>query len=105
MSAAKPDVIHPVNVGFADDVDYRTYRIHNRSQKYNEKMTARTAKLANRTKAIMKPYKFEASYPVTILFFLWQSKRPYDSNGVSEWVAMWLLPFFIAKSLAATLTI
>lgn len=58
------------HVAFADVVNYKIFWLRNRSQKYNWKIKARTAKLAKRMETIMKPYKFEDSGPVTILSFL-----------------------------------
>lgn len=104
MSASKLHVIHPVKAAFAYDIDYRTYRFYNYSQKYNVKMAARTAKLAKRVETIIKPYKFENLDPVTILLFLGQFKRASDSSGILEEIAMWLFPFYMAKPTAPSLT-
>lgn len=104
-SDPKIDVILPMNVAFADTVNYRTYRLHNRFRKYNGKMAVRSAELAKRRKTIEKPYKFGDSDPVTTSSLLGQFKRVCDSNGVSEGVVMWLPLFFTAKFLDASLTI
>lgn len=49
MSPSKLNVIHPDSVTFSNNVRYRTYRLHNRTQKYDGKMATRTAKLAKWT--------------------------------------------------------
>lgn len=54
MPAPKLDVIHPINVPFADAVNYETYPVHNRSQEYNGKLAARIANVAKRTESITK---------------------------------------------------
>lgn len=75
ISAPRLDLIHPVNVTFADAVNYSTNWLYNRSQKYNEKMEAWTAKPAYRMETIMKPYKCRDSNQVTILSFLGQFRE------------------------------
>lgn len=97
-------MIHPVNVVFANAVNYRTYRLQIRSRKHSGKIGARTAKLTKRMVTITKPYKFKDSDPVTILSFLGQLKRACASNGVSKGVVMWLFHFFMAKSPVPSLT-
>lgn len=49
----------------------------------------------------MNPCKFEVSNLITALSFLGQYKQVYDSNEVSESVAMWLVAVFKAKSFAS----
>lgn len=81
-------VIHPVHVSLADSLDYRTYRLHNRSPRYARKFAASTSKLDKQMKRFMKPYKLADYDPVTILSFLGNFKRACDSNRVSEVVTM-----------------
>lgn len=86
-------MIHPVNVAFTDTVNYRTYRLHNHSQKYDENMAGRTAILAKRMETILKFDEIGNLDPVTVLVFLGQLKRACNADGVSEFVAVWLLHF------------
>lgn len=53
----------------------------------------------------MKPNWFDNADPVKILSFLKQVKMACDINRVPESVAMWVLPFFLAKSPTASFTI
>lgn len=105
MSALKLEFIYPVNFTFASAVGCRTYRLHNRSQKYSGKMAVRTATLAKCTETTIKYYKIENSDPVAILSIFGQVKRACDSNDISEGVVTLLLPFFMAYSSAASLRI
>lgn len=98
-------MINPVNAACPEALDYRTYRPHKRSLRYNGKMATGMAKMAKRVESIMKPYRFNASNPVTVLSYLRQYKRACDSNEVLERVAMWALPFFMAKPPAVFLII
>lgn len=67
-------------------------------------LAARKAKLAKRRERIMKPYRLDESDTETVLSLPRQFKRVCDPNGVSEDVSMWLLPFFMTKSPAASLS-
>lgn len=80
------------------------YRLHKRSHRYDVNMAAHTAKLAKRMVTIMKPYRFDDGNSVAVSF-LGQFKRADDSNGLSEDVAMWILPYVMAKSPIAFVTI
>lgn len=65
-------------------------------------MLARTAKLAKKMEAVIKPYIFEDSDPVAILSFLGQSEKVCTSNEESKVVAMWILLLSKTKSPAAS---
>lgn len=67
-------------------------------------MAARTAKQTKRIKTTMEFDNFEDLDPVMILSFSGQIKGACDSDGVPEGVAMSLLLFFMAKSLASLTT-
>lgn len=74
----------PASVVFAATVDAKTYRLHNRSQTYNGKMAAWTAKLVKCMEIIMESHKFEESDPVTKFSILRHFKRACHSDCVSE---------------------
>lgn len=63
------------------------------------------AKLDRRMDTIINPCRFGDSNPVATVSFLKQFLRAYDSNQASEGVAKWLLPFLVAKSPVALLSI
>lgn len=94
-----------MSLAFDYVLDYQTYCLHICSLGYNGKTAARTAKLVKQMETVIKRYKSEDSDPVTILSVLGQFKQACDSNGVPEGVATWLLPFSMAKSPAASITI
>lgn len=103
--APKLERIHPMNVAFADALNCKNYRLHDKSLSYDGMTAARTAMLAQKVDTIMRPCKFDDANPVTVLSFMEQFKRTCDSNGVSKGVAMYLLPCFMTKSPAKFLTI
>lgn len=98
-------MIHQASAAFADAPDHRTYWVHKRSFKYDEKKTECTAMSAKSRKTIMKPYKLKDFNSVTILSFWEPFKQAYDWNIVSEVVAMFILPFFTTSHPATPSTI
>lgn len=44
---------------------------------------------------MMKTYKFDDKDPITILRFLAKFERDYDANGVSEGMALSIIPSFM----------
>lgn len=105
LRAPQLPVIHPLDVAFSNDVDYRTYHLHIESLRYNGKMAACTAKLAKRMEKIT--YLLDSIKTIRWWYchFLGQFKKVCDSHVLSESVARWLLLFFMGKSPAASLTI
>ena len=97
-------IIRPVNELFRRALDYRTYRLINRSQVYDGSVARRISKLASRLEVQMKTNTFDSRDPVSVLSFLSVFRSACDSNGISEGAAMWLFHYFMKKTPAAALS-
>lgn len=81
-------MIHTVNVGSGDAIDYKTYQRHDRCLSYDEERVARSAKQDKQIETAVKPHQFVNSDAVIVLSFLRQSNHTSGSNGVPDSVAL-----------------
>lgn len=97
-------VLHVTNTQFQSVVTYNSYRLVDRMQTCNEMMIAKTGKYVKRLETLMKAYKIDGKITITVMKFLAQFKCPCDFNAVSEGMALWIMPNFIKKRLASSMT-
>lgn len=76
-------------------VNYQTYKLAIRFQRYNKMLVARTCKYVKRKKSMMKSYMIDANNPFNIFCFLVCVKESCNSIEVSEKIALWILPNFM----------
>lgn len=67
-------------------------------------MAAKTGKYVKRMETLMKAYKIDDKYPITIMRLLAQFEHELDSNRVSEDTSICVVPNFMKDGPAASLT-
>ena len=92
-SSLKP--VRPLNDLFAIAVDYRTYRLRNRSQKYVSSTAKNMGKYHKRLDVQMKNHSFSGDDPIAVLGFLSRFRNACDKNDISEGAALWCLQFYL----------
>ena len=97
-------VIKPNISAYDELVDYRTYRLMDRSDIFNSDAAKRISKTARRIQAADKTLKFSGKKPLRILEFLWKFKFACDTNGVHEGMAIWLFQYFLDGSVHSAVT-
>ena len=75
-------------------VSYRSYRLVDRSQRYDPSVTAKLAVFVKRLKHAIEE-KFGGEEPIEVLQFLRTFKEAADHNRVSEGAAARLIPYFL----------
>lgn len=60
---------------FVRAVDYRTYSVKNRSQRYNSKIASQVAKLVEKLRSQLKKMDFDKMNPISIL----ASNKEYET--------------------------
>jgi hypothetical protein len=77
-------------------VSYRTYRLANRSNRYNAAVTGKMSIYLKRVKHAISPDdRFNADEQIEILAFLRTFKEAADHNDLSEAAAARLIPYFL----------
>lgn len=94
--------LQPGNDNFKTTINYCTYRLEGKSQKYDDDVARKIPKRSMRLTVQMKSHTFDAAEQKTPLSFL-DSKMAYDTNGVHEGAAMWLFHLFMKKFASAIL--
>jgi hypothetical protein len=74
-------------------VSYRSYRLVDRSQRYDPSVTAKLAVFAKRLKHAIEE-TFRGEEPIEVLLFIRTLKEAADRNPVSEGAAARLIPYF-----------
>jgi hypothetical protein len=88
--------IIPSRSDYKDLVSYRTYRLVNRSNRYNAAVTGRMSTYLKRVKhAIAPDDRFSGDEPIEVLAFLRTFKEAADHNELSEAAAARLIPYFL----------
>jgi hypothetical protein len=88
--------IIPSRSDYKDLVSYRTYRLANRSNRYNATVTGKMSTYLKRVKhAIAPDDRFSGDEPIEVLAFLRTFKEAADHNELSEAAAARLLPYFL----------
>ena len=75
-------------------VSYRTYRLENRSPRYDKTVTAKLSSYVKRLKHAVED-RFGGDEPIEILAFLRTFKEAADHNDVGEGAAARLIPYFL----------
>lgn len=101
----KLEVIHHVNHPFKKAGNCRTNRLADTSTKYNKNVSKYIAKMAKCITAQMKPHTYNPFVHISIVRFLKNVRIAWNTNGVHEDAAMWLLHFFMAKTVSAVLIV
>lgn len=91
------------NKRFGDSLDYHSYDLADKSSKYVERVAKSVAKWAKQLQVQGKTNILELFNPVLITGVLSTFKLVCDTNGIQKGSAMWLLPFFMEKTVAAAL--
>lgn len=86
--------LRPNNAEFADVLNFRRYRLNNRSALYNHEVARKMAKMAKNMK-LQVNFKFSGKDPIMVIRFLQQFKSACNQNGVHEGAAIWLFRFFL----------
>jgi len=94
--------IQPTNELFTDAVNYQTYRLTNRSKRYNSSVSKRISKMQKGMNVQLQSQKFDGTDPVTVINFLDAFQTACDTNGIHEGAAMWLFQFFLKNPAQAT---
>lgn len=104
-SAPISNVLQATDNHYQNMVSYKTYRLPNNSQTYNQKMTARTGRYAKHIKTLMKAYQLDGKDPITVLRSLAQLKRARNYNEFSEGMALQIIPSSVKGGPAPSLIV
>jgi hypothetical protein len=86
--------IVPSRSDYRSLVSYRSYRLENRSQRYDKTITAKLSSYVKRPKHAVKD-RFGGDEPIEVLAFLRTFKEAADHNDVGEGAAARLIPYFL----------
>ena len=75
-------------------LDYRYYRLHKRSPRYDAEVAGRVAKWTRQLEASLK-LRFDGSDPLAVLQFLHAFVEAANTNGIKEGAAVYLLRSFL----------
>jgi hypothetical protein len=75
-------------------LSYRTYRLVNKSKRFDPTVTAKLPSYAKRMKHSFEE-KFDGTEPIAVLDFLFSFEETADHNRVSEGAATRLMPYFL----------
>lgn len=78
-------------------MDYRTYLIKGKSQKYDDNVARKTVKCSKRLSAPMRSQTFDAAKLITIMKLLNKLKLTCDTNGMRECATMCFINQFMKK--------
>jgi len=96
--------ICPVNPMYADVLDYRTYRLNDRSKRYDHKVAGKISKWISRMRVQLGSKQFDPADPVSILSYLQTFKTACDTLGVNEGAAVWLFAAYMREPAKSALT-
>lgn len=100
---SEPFVLQMVKKHYTQAEHDETYRISNRSLKYDYTVSSYIAKQVKKVKSQMKAYFFVLKDPVSITGFLASSKFAYDNtNNIDEEAAIWVPSHYVMETLANT---
>jgi hypothetical protein len=75
-------------------LDYRYYRLHKRSSRYDAEVAGRVAKWTRQFEASLN-MRFDGSDPLAVLQFLHAVVEAADTNGIKEGAAVYKLSSFL----------
>lgn len=85
-------VLHSAYSHFQIVANYETYRVLNKSQTYNENISAHTCKYSKRMETLVKAYMFDGWDPTTILHSLAQFRRALTcTDSLKVWPCIFCL--------------
>ena len=87
-------MIRPLNDPFTKPVDYRTYRLEIRSERYDASTARRVNRYRKKLEMQMKTHKFGSQDPIAVLGLLARFKMACNHNGVSKGAAVWRFHFY-----------
>ena len=93
--------IRPLNDLFEKVRDYRRYRLHNRSGRYNAKVAITVSRAGKRMALQMKGVTFSGDDPIAVLNFLSRFTAACNQNGMHEGAALWCFQFFMTGTALA----
>ncbi|CAN8074214.1 unnamed protein product [Agarophyton chilense] len=93
-----PRRIKPLNELFTKVVEYRTYRLNDRSRKYKSKVARGIARYQKKFNVQMKEHSFSGADAISFLNFLQRFKTACNHNGLSERAALWCFQFYLTGS-------
>lgn len=99
----KEELIHPVNHSLKKQVIYHTYRLAEKSKKYDQSVSKYIAKEAMHMNTQMKPHTFHLFDAISIIKFLKNFKLASVTNGVYKSWSVWLFNSFMAINSFTTL--
>lgn len=88
LSEIKEPVLQKAKKNYVTELDYRTYRLANKSSKLDETVSSYIDKLVKTVKRQMMAHLFEPMDTISIFGFLATSKLACDWNGIHERAAM-----------------
>ena len=89
---------------YAKALDYKTYRLNDRSTHYSHRVAGKISKWITRMKVQLGQKQFDPADPVSILSYLSTFKTACDSIGVHEGAAVWLFSAYMKEPAKAALT-
>ena len=93
--------IRPADPEFGPVVSYRRYRLQNTNPDTGPAVSRHVGEYAKLFQPTMKNRKFNGSIPIAILDFLSSFKRTCDEHGVSEGLALLVVPHFLEGEVRA----
>lgn len=97
------EVIQTVTIPCRKAVDYRTYRLENRSTKWDHVVLKNISKTWKGMTAQIRTRFFKPFDRISIVGFLCIFELAYGTKGIQEGAPIWLLSFFIKHSASAVL--
>jgi hypothetical protein len=91
-NAMLPEICHDPR--FRRILDYRYYRLHKRSSRYDAEVAGRVAKWTRQLEASLK-LRFDGSDPLAVLQFLHSFVEADNTNGINEGAAVYVLRSFL----------
>lgn len=79
---------------FEKAVYYRSYRLKNKSQRYNPKIVPKVTKLVKKLRSQLKETNFDKMDPISKLTFLKEFRDACHSIEIREGVSTWLVVFY-----------
>lgn len=103
LAELKQPVEQTVKKHYASAIDYQTYRLTNRSPRYDYTVLSYFAKLVKKFKSQLKAHFFDPEYRISIIGFLRTIELPCDTNKTHDGPAMWVLLQFVKENIANAL--
>jgi len=95
--------IRPLNERFTKALSYRTYRLRNQDNRYDDEVAQRLSRTARQLRHVMTVPLFTGEDPIAVLAFLKNFKFACDETGVAEGAALPLMKYFMAGEARETM--